>query len=119
MTARELIDRLEQYGPDDHVRVNVGGDTPTLPTSSWNASWWTAACAACSSGWMSMTDAPKPTDPELLALLDRARNHVMTPEELEAQRQGYARAEASWPLGKFKMVNGVKVYDSYEDYCNG
>ena len=27
-----------------------------------------------------------PTDPELLALLERARNHKMTPEELREQR---------------------------------
>lgn len=46
----------------------------------------------------------------------------MTPEQREEmyrkQRDGYARAEMSWPKAKFKMVNGVKVYDSYEDYCN-
>ena len=53
----------------------------------------------------------------------KARVAAMTPEErkamFEAQRQGYARAEASWPKPKFKWVDGVKVYDSYEDYCNG
>ena len=30
-----------------------------------------------------------PTDPELLALLDRARNHKMTPEELREQRVSF------------------------------
>lgn len=46
----------------------------------------------------------------------------MTPEQQEAmwkaQRDGYVRAEMSWPKAKFKWVNGVKVYDSFEDYCN-
>lgn len=36
----------------------------------------------------------------------------------KAQRDGYVRAEMSWPKAKFKWVNGVKVYDSFEDYCN-
>ena len=30
------------------------------------------------------------TDPELLALLERGRNHVMTPEELAEQRVSFA-----------------------------
>ena len=65
------------------------------------------------------------TDDALVRLLAKARQKVdaMTDEEREAmlktQREGYARAEASWPAPKFKMVDGVKVYDSYEDYCNG
>lgn len=46
----------------------------------------------------------------------------MTPEGREAmfaqQRKGYAEAEASWPKPKYEWVNGVKVYASYEDYCN-
>lgn len=46
----------------------------------------------------------------------------MTHEEREAmyarQREGYAKAEASWPKPRFQMINGVKVYLSYEDYCN-
>lgn len=54
--------------------------------------------------------------------LARERFEAMPLEEQEAmmrqQREGYARAEASWPKPKFKFVNGVKVYDSYEDYCN-
>lgn len=31
------------------------------------------------------------TDPELLALLEKAKNHAMTPEEIEAQRASFAR----------------------------
>ena len=37
----------------------------------------------------------------------------------KAQRESYVRAEMSWPKPKFKWVDGVKVYESYEDYCNG
>lgn len=36
----------------------------------------------------------------------------------KAQCESWARAEASWPKPKFKWINGVKVYDSYEDYLN-
>jgi len=46
----------------------------------------------------------------------------MTPAEREEmyrqQREGYARAEASWPKPRYQWVDGVKVYESYEDYCN-
>lgn len=38
---------------------------------------------------------------------------------MDEQRKRYVRAEMSWPKPKFKWVNGVKVYESYEDYCNG
>lgn len=68
---------------------------------------------------------PIPTDPELARLLaeSKARVEAMTPEELEtmlkAQRESWVRGEMGWPKPKFKWVNGVKVYDSYEDYCNG
>lgn len=66
-----------------------------------------------------------PIDPELDRLLRelKAKVEAVTPEELDAmlkvQRESWARAEASWPKPKYKWVNGVKVYDSYEDYCNG
>lgn len=61
---------------------------------------------------------------ELEALLKRSKEYMdaMTPEAREAmfrkQAEGWAKSEASWPKPKFKMINGVKVYDSYEDYCN-
>lgn len=61
----------------------------------------------------------------LEALIEQARRKVakMSPDELaamhRAQRESYVRAEMSWPAPKFKMVNGVKVYAGYEDYCNG
>ena len=63
--------------------------------------------------------------PELKAALERAKvwDETATPEQKEAmwkaQRESYVRAEASWPAPKFEMVNRVKVYASYEDYCNG
>lgn len=57
------------------------------------------------------------------ALADaKARYDAMTPEQQaemwRQQREGYVRAEMSWPKPKFKWINGVKVYDSYSDYCN-
>lgn len=64
------------------------------------------------------------TEEELHKLIDAAkvRYDAMTKEEQdamwEAQRRGYAKAEASWPKPKFHYEDGVKVYDSYEDYCN-
>lgn len=63
-------------------------------------------------------------DPELTRLLEEARKKVaaMTPAEVDAmvrrQIEGVVRAEMSWPRPKFEMVDGVKVYASYEDYCN-
>ena len=51
------------------------------------------------------------------------RYEAMTPEQQaamwKAQRDGYVRAEMSWPKPKLKWENGVKVYASYEDYHNG
>lgn len=34
-----------------------------------------------------------PTDPQLLALLERARDHKMTPAEIDAQRRSWVRGE--------------------------
>lgn len=62
--------------------------------------------------------------PDLTELIRKAREIVdaMTPEErtemLRKQGESWARSEALWPKSKFTYVNGVKVYDSYEDYCN-
>jgi hypothetical protein len=46
----------------------------------------------------------------------------MTPEQraemLRAQGESWARSEAAWPKPKYEWRNGVKVYASYEDYCN-
>ena len=60
---------------------------------------------------------------ELQELLSRAAAKVaaMTPAEkeamLRAQRDSWVRGEMGWPNPKYKWVNGVKVYESYEDYC--
>jgi len=57
-------------------------------------------------------------------LLTEAQSRVdaMTPEQQaemwRQQRESYVRAEMSWPKPSFKWINGVKVYDSFEDYCN-
>lgn len=67
---------------------------------------------------------PTKDRPELDELLRRSRELVdkMTPEEkaemIRKQGESWARAEASWPKPKYKWINGVKVYDSFEDYCN-
>lgn len=63
-------------------------------------------------------------DADLERLLEESKRRLeaMTPAEREAmyarQRDGYVRAEASWPKPKYEWVNGVKVYASYKDYCN-
>lgn len=60
---------------------------------------------------------------DLQELLSRAAAKVaaMTPAEKQAmiaeQRQSWVRGEMGWPNPKYKWVNGVKVYESYEDYC--
>ena len=65
------------------------------------------------------------TDQELESLIARAKAQydAMTPEEREAmhkeQRESFVHGELGWPKPKFKWVDGVKVYESYEDYCNG
>ena len=61
---------------------------------------------------------------ELEELLKQAKikYDAMSPEEKEemhkAQRESWVRAEMSWPKSKYKWINGVKVYDSYEGYVN-
>jgi hypothetical protein len=63
-----------------------------------------------------MTDLP-----ELLKQA-QARYDAMTPEQQvnmwRLQRESYVRSIVDWPKPKFKWVNGVKVYDSLEDYYN-
>lgn len=62
------------------------------------------------------------TDLEELLKQSAAKVAAMTPEEREtmykAQRESFIRGEMGWPKAKFKWINGVKVYDSYEDYVN-
>jgi len=59
----------------------------------------------------------------LQKLLDDSVAYVntLTPEQKEKlheeQATSFIRAEMDWPEPKFKWVDGVKVYDSYEDYC--
>ncbi len=63
-------------------------------------------------------------DEKLEQLIAESKKRVaaMTLAELDAmvrrQIEGVAKAEASWPKSKFEWVEGVKVYASYEDYCN-
>lgn len=62
------------------------------------------------------------TELEKLMHQAKVRFDALTPEQqaevYRQQSEGYALAEASWPKAKFKWENGVKVYASYEDYCN-
>lgn len=64
-----------------------------------------------------------PTNPKLLELLRKSVEAVdaMTKEEREAmhkaQCESWVRGEMGWPAPRYKFVNGVKVYESYEDYC--
>lgn len=65
------------------------------------------------------------TDTELDELIKRSMEAFdkLSPEEQEKmrreQRESYVRAEMAWPEPKFKWVDGVKVYESLEDYYNG
>lgn len=62
--------------------------------------------------------------PELDALIAKSKACVdsLTPEQyrdmVRKQAEGWAKSEAAWPKPKFKMLNGVKVFESYEDYLN-
>lgn len=51
-----------------------------------------------------------------------AKFNALTPEQQaehrRLQRESWVRAEMSWPKSNYHWENGVKVYHSYEDYCN-
>jgi hypothetical protein len=70
-----------------------------------------------------MEKVPMTLDLTELLKAAKAKVDAMTPDEreamLKAQRDSYVKAEMSRPKPKFKWINGVKVYASYEDYCNG
>lgn len=63
------------------------------------------------------------TRPDLIEALEQSKARVaaMTDEEREAmyaaQRESYVRGEMAWPKPRYRYVDGVKVYDSYSDYC--
>lgn len=65
------------------------------------------------------------TEDELkkLAAEANARYEALSPEQKtahdQAQKESWVRGEMGFPEPKFKIVDGVKVYESYEDYCNG
>jgi len=69
-------------------------------------------------------DPVAPDRTKLDALLREAvaAYKAMTPEQQEAM---HAEQRASWVRScvgirpKFKWVNGVKVYETYADYCEG
>ena len=49
------------------------------------------------------------------------RYETMSPDEQQAmwkaQRESWVRAFTEWPKPRYRFVDGVKVYESYEDYC--
>jgi hypothetical protein len=61
---------------------------------------------------------------KLEKLIEKAKTKVdaMPPAEREAmhkaQKESWVRAEMSWPKPQCKWLNGTKIYDSYEDFCN-
>lgn len=63
-------------------------------------------------------------NPELTKLLQEAAAEfrALSPEQqqemMRIQKEGYVRAEMSWPKPNFSWKDGVKVYASYEDYYN-
>lgn len=63
-------------------------------------------------------------NPELTKLLQEsvAEFKTCSPEQqqeiMRIQKEGYVRAEMSWPKPNFSWKDGVKVYASYEDFCN-
>jgi hypothetical protein len=74
--------------------------------------------------WPEPTPEQRAASAELQRKIDEAqkRFEAMSPDDQkkmrDAQRESWVRAEMSWPKPKFKMIDGVKVYDSYEDYLN-
>lgn len=53
----------------------------------------TAAPKPCDSGPRPTLHPPLETSPELLALIERAKSHKMTPEEIDAQRRSWVRGQ--------------------------
>jgi hypothetical protein len=64
---------------------------------------------------------------ERVALQDLIKKSVKAYEALpseekekmhQAQKESWVRGQIGWPKSKYRWENGVKVYASYEDYCN-
>jgi hypothetical protein len=64
------------------------------------------------------------TEAELKVLVADAlrRYNALSPEQKadhnKAQRESFVRSIVAWPKPNYRWVNGIKVYASYEDYCN-
>lgn len=54
---------------------------------------------------------PAPVRPELDALLERARHHVMTPEQKRAQRR-------SWVIGEMGLAHPEMTREEIERYVD-
>lgn len=70
-----------------------------------------------------MTDTPDRAELDKLIADSIARFDALSAEEQaeirRQQKEGYVRAEMSWPEPKYRItINGTKIYESYEDYVN-
>lgn len=68
-----------------------------------------------------MTKDQSPSLDELIAQSKLWWDNATSAEReamIAKQRESWVRGELNWPKAKFKWIDGVKVYDSYEDYCN-
>ena len=58
-----------------------------------------------------MLSKPMPMDPELAALLEKARDHVMTPEEIAAQRRSWVTGEMMLEHPEIDKKTADELYD--------
>jgi hypothetical protein len=65
------------------------------------------------------TLAPAPARPELAALLEAARNHKMTPDEIEAQRRSWVIGELMLDDEAMTREDAEKLYDQASVTFNG
>ena len=62
---------------------------------------------------MNIDERLKKSAVNFVALSPEARDAL-----LKQQRASYVKTEIPWPKAKFHWENGVKIYESLEDYCN-
>ncbi|MFC3206907.1 hypothetical protein [Aquamicrobium soli] len=58
-----------------------------------------------------MMDEPKPMSAELAALLEKAKNHVMTKPEREAQRRSWVVGEMMLSHPEMSREEANRIYD--------
>ena len=65
-----------------------------------------------------MTDDKLMQDLKLAAAAFKKLSDEEQKWQFLAQVKSVAKVKTSWLKAKFHWENGVKVYESYEDYCN-